>query len=95
MKRNRSLKRQELDKQILPIIEQIKSEHPFWGYRRVWVRLKFYYGLRINEKRGHRIMKENELIIKQRTALKAIRTPRAKSKAEKLNQFWGIDMTKT
>ena len=40
-------------------------------------------------------MKENNLIIQQRTALKASRIIRAKPKAEKPNQFWGIDMTKT
>ncbi len=95
LKRQRSLKRQESDKLILPLIEQIKSEHPFWGYRRVRARLKFHHGLKINEKRVHRIMKENELIIKQRSALKAVRTPRAKPRADKPNQFWGIDMTKT
>lgn len=95
MKRKPSLKRQGQDKSILPFIEQIKSEHPFWGYRRVWARLKFHHGLAINKKRVHRIMKENELIIKQRAILKATRTPRSKPKAEKVNQFWGIDMTKT
>jgi putative transposase len=95
MTRRRCLKRKEQDKQILPQIEQIKSEHPFWGYRRVWARLKFHHGLKINEKRVHRIMKENKLTIQQRAALKATRTIRAKPKAEKPNQFWGIDMTKT
>lgn len=95
MTRKRSFKRQELDKQLLPLIEQIKSEHPFWGYRRVWARLKFHFGLKINEKRVHRIMKENNLIIQQRATLKASRTIRAKPKATKPNQFWGIDMTKT
>jgi len=54
MTRKRSLKRQELDNQLLPLIEQIKSKHPFWGYRRVWARLKFHFNLKINEKRVHR-----------------------------------------
>ena len=94
MKRKRCLKRQEQDRHILPFIEQIKSEHPFWGYRRVWARLKFHHGLVVNEKRIHRIMRESELTIKQRTALKAVRTPKPKPRAEKPNQFWGIDMTK-
>ena len=72
----------------------IFKEQPFWGYRRVWARLRFHFGLVVNEKRIYRIMKENDLIIKQRNTLKAIRTPKPKPKAEKTNQYWGIDMTK-
>ena len=35
------MKRQQEDKEILAQIETIKSDHPFWGYRRVWAYLKY------------------------------------------------------
>ena len=33
-------------------IARLKSEHPYWGYRRIWANLRHYYGINIshNEK---------------------------------------------
>jgi|GEM_PF-415280 len=38
----------EADKAILPKIEELKREHPAWGYRRVWAWLRRCEGLKIN-----------------------------------------------
>lgn len=43
---------------LLERIKEIKSEHPFWGYRRIWAYVKFRDGLNINKKRVYKIMKE-------------------------------------
>ena len=82
------------DKHILERIKSITSEHPFWGYRRVWAWLKHRDGYLINRKRVYRIMKENALLVVQRPK-KAKRTPqKSKPKPIRPREWWGIDMTK-
>lgn len=72
----------------------LKTEHPFWGYRRVRAWLVHRDGIRVNEKRVRRVMRENGLMATQ-TVHKANRTPqRSKPRAERPRQYWGIDMTK-
>lgn len=91
------MKRVKQDTQILPQIQSIKSDHPFWGYRRVWAYLKYRQGLPVNKKRILRIIRENDLLVKPNLRLKARRdnqNNRNKPRAERVNQFWGIDMTK-
>ena len=82
----------------LPIVERIKEikiEHPFWGYRRMWAHLKYIDGLEINKKRVLRLMQKHEFLVKPDTKLKATRTPdRSKPRLDRPNQWWGIDMTK-
>lgn len=51
-------------------------------------------GIKINEKRVRRLMKENNLLVTQ-SVHKARRAPEAsKPRALRPNQYWGIDMTK-
>jgi transposase InsO family protein len=76
-------------------MKEIKSEHPFWGYRRVWAHLKYVDRLEVNKKRIFRLMQKHDLLVKPATHLKAIRAPtKSKPKPERPNQWWGIDMTK-
>lgn len=42
---------------ILKRIEEIKADHPAWGYRRVWAYLKYREDLEINKKRVYRLLK--------------------------------------
>lgn len=91
------MKRIQQDQHLLSLIQPIKAEHPFWGYRRIWAYLKYRQGILVNKKRIFRIMKENNLLVKPNLKLKARRdnqNNRHKPKAEHPNQFWGIDMTK-
>jgi transposase InsO family protein len=82
------------DHDLLERIKGIKTEHPFWGYRRVRAWLLHRDKIRVNEKRVRRVMRENDLMATQ-TVHKANRTPqRSKPRAEKPRQYWGIDMTK-
>ena len=82
------------DDTVVERIKAIKSEHPFWGYRRVRAWLVHRENMQVNEKKVRRIMKEQGLMATQ-TLRKAKRTPqRSKPKAERPRQFWGIDMTK-
>jgi len=80
---------------ILNRIKDIKKEHPFWGYRRVWAYLRYIDGLIVNKKRVYRLMRENNLTVKPNTRLIAKRTSeRPKPRASRPRQYWGIDMTK-
>lgn len=85
----------ESDQKLLPVIEQLKAEHPFCGYRRVWAYLRYVEKLEINKKRVYRIMKENSLLVKKNQRLKAKREAKTrKPRPDKPNNWWGIDMTK-
>jgi len=66
-----------------------------WGYRRIWAYLRFVEGLTINKKRIYRLLKENNLLVKSDLKLKARRSnSQSKPRPERINQWWGIDMTK-
>ncbi len=85
------------NKELLNQIQALKADHPFWGYRRIWAYLKYRQGLTINRKRIYRLMKENGLLVSANTRLKAKRGKfpyRSKPRASRVNQYWGIDMTK-
>ena len=95
MKRARSQSRIETDKPILAGIIALKSEHPLWGYRRVWAYLRYRQGIVVGKNRIYRLMKENKLLITKQSRLLAKRTPiRPKPRASCPNQYWGMDMTK-
>ena len=80
---------------VVERIRQIKSDHPFWGYRRMWAYLRYVDGLVINKKRVYRLMKEHNLTVKPNMKLKAKRlSSRRKPRPDRPNQWWGIDMTK-
>jgi len=85
------------NKELLTQIQNLKADHPFWGYRRIWAYLKYRQGITLNRKRIYRLMKENNLLVVPNTKLKAKRAKypyKSKPKATRPNQYWGIDMTK-
>ena len=95
MKRAKSQSVMERNQVLLAQIQEIKTDHPLWGYRRIWSYLKYRQGILVNKKRVYRLMKEQDLIVTPNLRLKAKRGPiRPKPHAEHPNHFWGIDMTK-
>jgi putative transposase len=95
MTRRRSLQVVQRDTQLLPRIQELKAEHPCWGYRRIWAYLRFVEQQAVNKKRILRLMREHHLLVKPNLKLKAKRTPtRSKPRPTKPNEWWGIDMTK-
>ena len=87
----------EANKKLLEDIRALKSDHPNWGYRRVWAYLRRhqYKGARINHKRIYRLMKADHLLVPKNIRLKANRTrTKDKPRTEIPNEYWGIDMTK-
>jgi len=76
-------------------IKEIKGEHPFWGYRRVWAYLRYIDELIVNKKRVYRLMREHNLTVKPNLRLIAKRvSERPKPRPDRPRQWWGIDMTK-
>ena len=95
MKRAKSQSVIERNQTLLAQIKQIKTDHPLWGYRRIWSYLKYRQGITVNRKRVYRLMKEQNLIVTPQVRRKAKRGPfRPKPVAHRPNLFWGIDMTK-
>jgi putative transposase len=80
---------------LLQRIRDIKGEHPFWGYRRVWAYLRYVDGSIVNKKRVYRLMREHNLTVRPNLRLIAKRvSERPKPRPNKPKQWWGIDMTK-
>ena len=81
-----------------PFVErmcQLKSDHPFWGYRRIWAHMTYVDGLKISKHRAERLMKQHDLQVKKKMKLKAVRrSDTKKPRPSSPNQWWGIDMTK-
>jgi hypothetical protein len=48
---------------LLNQIKEIKTDHPLWGYRRIWSYLRYRQGIPVNKKRIYRLMKEENLSI--------------------------------
>jgi len=89
------MKREQNNQPILERMQGLKAQHPLWGYRRIWAYLRYREGLDVNKKRIYRLMKENNLLVCRNMKLRACRTPlKAKPRACRPNQIWGIDMTK-
>lgn len=73
MKRAKSHSVIERNQALLIHIKDIKTDHPLWGYRRVWSYLKYRQGIPVNKKRVYRLMKEQSLLVYPETRLKAKR----------------------
>jgi transposase InsO family protein len=95
MKRRESALVTERNSPLVERIKELKSDHPFWGYRRIWAHLKYIDGLEVNKKRILRLMQKHELLVKPNTRFKAIRTSgKSKPRPTRPHEWWGIDMTK-
>lgn len=91
------MKRKQKDREILSLIQPVKADHPFWGYRRIWAYLKYRLDTNINRKCVYRVMKEHNLLVSPNLRLKAKRDGqfnKSKPRASRPNEFWGTDMTK-
>lgn len=95
MKRAPSLSVIKRNQALVARIQELKEEHPFWGFRRIWAHLTYIDRIQVNKKRVYRLMKIHDLLVNKNTRLKAKRTAnRSKPRANHPNEFWGIDMTK-
>jgi len=82
------------DQKIIAAIKHLKSDHPFWGYRRIWANLNHNLRVHYNKKRIYRIMKTHSLLLSKENKNTALRTKKSNPIAKLPNSWWGIDMTK-
>ena len=94
MRRKKSLSVIPRNAVVLSMINSIKADHPFWGYRRCWAYLYYRQGIKVNQKRIYRLMKENDLLVAQRRYRAKRKVSHPKPKASYPNHIWGTDMTK-
>jgi len=94
LKRKRSENVKKRDMEILEKIKVLKTEHPYWGYRRIWAYIKYRQKIKCGKNRVYRVMKENKLLVSQIKKKAPRKETRPKLKATRLNSVWGIDMTK-
>jgi putative transposase len=80
--------------QLLERIRDLKAEHPFWGYRRIWAYLRYVDGLVVKQKRVYGVMKAADLLVKPNLKLRARRKAATGPRPTRRNQWWDIDMTK-
>jgi putative transposase len=79
---------------IVARLRELKSDHPFWGYRHCWAHLRYVDQLDVNKKRVYRLLKEHSLLATQTKHEVARVSTRPKPKPDRPKQWWGIDMTK-
>jgi putative transposase len=93
--RQRSLRVVQRDEGLLPRIRALKTEHPFWGYRRIWASLRCVEQLPVHKKQMWRLMREHCLLGPPNLRLHAKRTPFSRQpQPTQPHQWWGIEMTK-
>jgi putative transposase len=87
MTRKRSQSRDALDEPILERIRAIKSDHPLWGYRRIWAYMRYRDNQVVGKNRVYRLIKEHTLLVSKNQRLKAKRySTRPKPRASVPNQ---------
>jgi len=81
---------------LIAKIEEITTQLPIYGYRRVAAVLKHRYGVKVGRKRVYRIMREKNLCLPETCSKRHLfkGVPFAHNvKTERSNTLWGIDMT--
>lgn len=85
------------DSELKDHIQSVIEESSFYGegYRKIWAKLRFK-GIRTSPRRALRVMRENGLLVHQRTSMHP--GPKAHDGTiipDDINEMWGTDMTKT
>ena len=64
---------EERNRQVVKLITSLKSEHPYWGYRRIWANLKHFYEVNISPNTVYALMSKHGLLSKKYSKNKALR----------------------
>ena len=74
-------------------LHQLIQQHPTFGYRRLWVLLRFRDGLVVNRKAVYRILSQKRWFVHQRTSTPRPRVRGWVSQASRSNERWAMDVT--
>ncbi len=81
------------DAEVIARIKELIEQHPTYGYRRIWARLRFGDKRVINRKKVRRLMRQQGWMVRQRPAAPKPRVRRKKSVATRRNERWALDAT--
>jgi putative transposase len=85
--------RPRLDEVLAERLQSLIARHPTFGYRRLWALLRFAEGLRINRKAVYRVLRLKGWLVNQRAVTPRPRVQGLKSRAQRSNQRWAMDLT--
>ena len=74
-------------------LQELLTQHPTFGYRRLWALLRHREGLRVNRKVVYRILKLNGWLVHQRPCTPRPRVRGWRSQTAASNQRWAMDVT--
>lgn len=79
-----------------PWLERLRywiQQHPTFGYRRLWVRLRCRDGFIVNRKAVYRVLKQKGWFVHQRVSTPRPRVRGWTSRASRSNERWAMDVT--
>jgi len=82
-----------LDELLAERIARLIAAYPTFGYRRLWVMLRFGEGVRVNRKAVYRVLRLKGWFVHQRSVTPRPRVHGRASRAEKSDQRWAMDLT--
>lgn len=74
-------------------LRQWIQQHPTFGYRRLWVLLRFQDGIVVNRKAVYRVLKQKGWFVHQRVSTPRPRVQGWVSRASRSNERWAMDVT--
>jgi putative transposase len=74
-------------------LRQLIQQHPTFGYRRLWVLLRFQDGIVVNRKAVYRVLKQKGWFVHQRSSTPRPRVRGWVSRASRSNERWAMDVT--
>ena len=74
-------------------LQELLTQHPTFGYRRLWALLRYRDGLRVNRKVIYRILKVKGWLVHQRPCTPRSRVRGWRSQTAASNQRWAMDVT--
>jgi putative transposase len=81
------------DELLVARIKALIEEFPTFGYRRICALLRKRDKLTINRKKVYRLMREQRWMITQREASPKPRVQKSRSRTERSNERWAVDIT--
>ena len=81
------------DIELVARIKELIEEHPTYGYRRIWARLRFGDKRLINRKKVRRLLRQQGWMVRQRPTAPKPRVRRKRSVATRQNERWALDAT--
>jgi len=92
-RRSATQKEPTTDHLLTTRIEELIGKHLTFGYRRLWAILRFRDGLLVTRKTVYRILKVKGWLCHERQHTPRPRVRGLRSRAERSNQRWAMDVT--